>query len=197
MTGQTLRTSIQVGFGLTQIGEFSFIIAGLGQALGVTSEFVYPIAVAVSLITTFITPYMIRVSHTFAVELEKRLPARVRAALTQYANWAQERQGDARQERIYPVFFQVDREWDYRFCSVCGFHSGLLPLVIRELGQSIWSFGLAWFGTAIIASPFIWGMWSAFRRLSFVKEGEVATNMARIGVTLFFPIQYLGLVGCF
>ena len=71
LTGQTLRTSVQVGFGLGQIGEFSFIIVGLGHTMGITHPRLYPIAVTVSLTTAFTTPYMIRVSHDVAVKLEK------------------------------------------------------------------------------------------------------------------------------
>lgn len=60
LAGQPLKTAMQCGFSLTQIGEFAFIIASLGVSLHVTSDFLYPIVVAVSVITTFLTPYMIR-----------------------------------------------------------------------------------------------------------------------------------------
>ena len=62
LSGQPLKIAMQSGFGLTQIGEFAFIIASLGVSLHVTSNFLYPIVVAVSVITTFITPYMIRLA---------------------------------------------------------------------------------------------------------------------------------------
>ena len=60
LSGKPLKTAMQCGFSLTQIGEFAFIIASLGVSLHVTSDFLYPIVVAVSVITTFLTPYMIR-----------------------------------------------------------------------------------------------------------------------------------------
>ncbi|MDO4462016.1 MAG: cation:proton antiporter [Bacteroidia bacterium] len=62
MAGKGLKVALQSSFSLTQIGEFAFIIAGLGTSLGVTSDFLYPVVVAVSVITTFITPYMIRLA---------------------------------------------------------------------------------------------------------------------------------------
>jgi CPA2 family monovalent cation:H+ antiporter-2 len=71
LTGQSLETSIQVGFGLAQIGEFSFIIAGLGLSLGVMDPALYSIAVSVSVITTFTTPYLIRMSKPAAVTLAR------------------------------------------------------------------------------------------------------------------------------
>ena len=63
LTGHSLKMSVQCGFSLAQVGEFAFIIAGMGIAMGVTSKFLYPVIVAVSIITTFITPYMIRAAQ--------------------------------------------------------------------------------------------------------------------------------------
>ena len=60
VAGNDMRTSLRVGMGLAQIGEFSFIIASLGLSLNVTSDFLYPIAVAVSALTTLLTPYLIK-----------------------------------------------------------------------------------------------------------------------------------------
>lgn len=86
VSGQTLKTSVQAGMSLSQIGEFSFIIATLGMTLKVTSEFLYPIAVAVSAITTFTTPYMIRVSDPVYKWLNKVLPVRFIRAVDRYSN---------------------------------------------------------------------------------------------------------------
>lgn len=77
LSGQSLRISMNCGFSLTQIGEFSFILAGLGVSLGVTSEFLYPIVVAVSIITTFTTPYMMRLADPACVKVEQYLPRRL------------------------------------------------------------------------------------------------------------------------
>lgn len=74
LSGQTLKNSIRCGFSMAQIGEFAFIIASLGLSLGVISDFVYPVVVAVSVITTFLTPYMIRGAVPAYDFLEKRLP---------------------------------------------------------------------------------------------------------------------------
>jgi CPA2 family monovalent cation:H+ antiporter-2 len=89
LSGQPLKQSIQVGMSLSQIGEFSFIIATLGLTLKVTSDFLYPIAVAVSAITTFTTPYLIRFSVPFYNFLCRVLPARLIGALDKYSSGAQ------------------------------------------------------------------------------------------------------------
>ena len=75
--GESLKSAMRCGFSMAQIGEFSFIIASLGLSLGVISDYLYPVVVAVSVITTFLTPYMIRLSTPAYGQLEHRLPKRV------------------------------------------------------------------------------------------------------------------------
>ena len=84
LSGQPLKTAMQCSFSLTQIGEFAFILATLGTSLGVTSDFLYPIVVAVSVFTTFTTPYMIRLAEPAYKVVERMLPKRWRAKLDDY-----------------------------------------------------------------------------------------------------------------
>lgn len=84
-SGQGLKVAVQAGFSLAQIGEFSFIIASLGMSLGVISNTLYPIIVTVSVITTFTTPYFIKMSPGVAVWLEKHLPAKWDRLIKGYA----------------------------------------------------------------------------------------------------------------
>ena len=81
VAGNPLKEAIQSGFSMAQIGEFAFIIAALGQTLGVTSSFLYPVVVAVSIVTTFLTPYMIRAAEPAYQKLQSRLPARLTNAI--------------------------------------------------------------------------------------------------------------------
>lgn len=85
-SGEGLKVSVQSGFSLAQIGEFSFIIATLGMTLGVISDFLYPIIVAVSVITTFTTPYCIKISVPVYNYLEKRIPPKWNVLVTGYSN---------------------------------------------------------------------------------------------------------------
>lgn len=89
LAGQPLKTAMQCGFSLTQIGEFAFIIASLGVTLHVTSDFLYPIVVAVSVITTFITPYMIRLAEPASNYVDHHLPASWQRFLTRYSSGTQ------------------------------------------------------------------------------------------------------------
>lgn len=84
LSGQPLKTALKCGFSLTQIGEFAFIIASLGVSLGVTSDFLYPVVVAVSVITIFLTPYMIRLADPVYNWLDRHLPEKTKAFLNRY-----------------------------------------------------------------------------------------------------------------
>lgn len=84
VTGQSLRVAMQSGFSLTQIGEFAFIIATLGMSLGVLEPSLYPIVVAVSVITTFMTPYFIKMATPAYEAVERRLPPRLDFLIRRY-----------------------------------------------------------------------------------------------------------------
>ena len=85
--GNDARTSLRVGMGLAQIGEFSFIIASLGLALHVISDFLYPVAVAVSAISTLTTPYLIRSADGTASLIKKVVPDSWARNLHHYSEW--------------------------------------------------------------------------------------------------------------
>ena len=74
LSGQPLKTAMRCGFSMAQIGEFAFIIASLGLSLRVISDFLYPVVVAVSVITTFLTPYMMKAAIPCYEIMERRLP---------------------------------------------------------------------------------------------------------------------------
>ena len=84
LTGQTLKVAMQSGFSLTQIGEFAFIIANLGMGLGVLQQSIYPIVVAVSVLTTFLTPYFIKMSDPAYRLVERHLPGSLQFLINRY-----------------------------------------------------------------------------------------------------------------
>lgn len=87
LTGSPTRTSVQAGMSLAQIGEFSFIIATMGISLNATRGFLYPIAVAVSAITTLTTPWLIRASGPVANFVDRKLPRRIQTVAALYGSW--------------------------------------------------------------------------------------------------------------
>ena len=85
VTGQTLKVAIESGFSLTQIGEFAFIIATLGMSLGVLEPTIYPMVVAVSVVTTFLTPYFIRMADPVYAIVARHLPPKLNFLITRYS----------------------------------------------------------------------------------------------------------------
>ncbi|MCK6549228.1 cation:proton antiporter [Myxococcota bacterium] len=97
LTGSSVRTSVQSGMSLAQIGEFSFIIAGLGLTLGATGEFMYPVAVAVSVITTLTTPWLIRGSGPVASLVDRKMPRSMQTFVALYASWVERLKSEPRE----------------------------------------------------------------------------------------------------
>ena len=87
LTGNSVRTSVQAGMSLAQIGEFSFIIAAVGLSSGATRDFLYPVAVSVSAITTLTTPWLIRAAAPAARWVDRRLPAPLQTFASLYGSW--------------------------------------------------------------------------------------------------------------
>jgi CPA2 family monovalent cation:H+ antiporter-2 len=93
LTGNGIRTSVQTGMSLAQIGEFSFIIAGLGLSLKATREFLFPVAVAVSSITTLLTPWLIRAAGPAAEWVDRELPRPLQTFAALYGSWLERLRG--------------------------------------------------------------------------------------------------------
>ena len=98
--GESLKSAMRCGFSMAQIGEFSFIIASLGLSLGVIGDFLYPVVVAVSVITTFLTPYMIRFASPVYTRLEKHLPNKLISSLNRLTMSHPDTQGKSLWKRL-------------------------------------------------------------------------------------------------
>lgn len=126
VAGEELRTSMYGAMSQTQIGEFSFIIANLGIGLGVTSEFLYPVIVAVSVVTTFTTPFFIKSSDKLVAVLENLLPDKWQKAMERYRN---EKLAIEKEEKN-PEWKEYLKDYASRFIIY-----GILILGIGEIGQ--------------------------------------------------------------
>lgn len=99
LTGQGVRRSVQAGMSMTQIGEFAFIIAGLGVSLKATGDFLYPVAVAVSALTTLTTPWFIRAAGPVANFVDRKLPKPLQTFAALYGSWVEALRQSAPRER--------------------------------------------------------------------------------------------------
>lgn len=188
ISGQSFKNSMQVGMGLAQIGEFSFIIAGLGVSLKATSNKLYPIAVAVSLVTTFTTPYLIKYSSFLAEKMEDMLPWKIRNNLNRYMVWSEYRKTGTGKNK--DVILILSRWVANGIVVTVIFNLGLTmidPLIHFESEQlNKWKAILTWFISLAIAAPFIWGMIFTSKKnyLRIRKE----KNFFKAVIVLSFPV---------
>lgn len=156
VSGQTFRDALRCGLSMTQIGEFAFIIASLGLSLGVISKFLYPVVVAVSVITTFTTPYMIRLADPLYRVVVKLMPHSWLEFFTQNASSGVTRVNhDSNWKRLLSAILKIVLVYAVLSLAVIAFSFGiLLPLFRAHLGHW-WGNALCGLLTVLCVSPFL------------------------------------------
>jgi CPA2 family monovalent cation:H+ antiporter-2 len=164
LSGQPLKQSMQAGMSLAQIGEFSFIIATLGLTLQVTSDYLYPIAVGVSVITTFTTPYMIRLADPFYNWLSPKLPIKWRMAINQYSTGAQTIQAESDWRIVLRSYLLIMASNSVIIIALILLSATyLLPVLQASIGGEHLPAILTATITLAATAPFLWGL--AIRRM--------------------------------
>lgn len=159
MSGQGLKTSIQSGMSVSQIGEFSFIIATLGLTLNVTSNFLYPIAVAVSAITTFTTPYMIRLAEPLHLRIESMLPERWKRNLNRYNSGAQTISTTSDWQLVLRSYIINMIVYSVIIIAIVLLSERYLqPFVAESLMNGIWGNIITAVITLFFLAPFLWAL---------------------------------------
>ena len=155
LSGQSLKTAMQCGFSLTQIGEFAFIIASLGVSLNVTSHFLYPIVVAVSVITTFLTPYMIRLAVPAYNWVDRTMPEGVRTFLERYSTGSQTVQHENNWKKLLVAIMRIVLIYSVLSVAIMGLCLHLVvPLIVSALGD-FWGRLLGAVVTISAIAPFL------------------------------------------
>lgn len=174
VTGQTLRVAIQSGFSLTQIGEFAFIIATLGMSLGVLDASLYPIIVAVSVLTTFTTPMFIKMSLPVCEFIERHLPGRLRFLIDRYHKNVSQEQASTAVSWFELIKKSLARTLLYAIVLVAitivarQYLLGWLDRVIPD-----WSHALTLTITLAAMAPFLMALVSPLARvLAGLKKGD-------------------------
>lgn len=197
LTGQSVNTSVRVGFSMAQIGEFSFIIIGLGELLKVIDPKLYPIVVAVSGITTFTTPYLIRFSAVIGSYLETHMPEKTKYFLNSYSAW------------VYRT--QVSSQGDSWIGGITMrlLINGLIVVIIFTLTyhyamprlmlftEETWLMNTLGLLTAILCSlPFIWGMLFFFKSARMPNYAAMRLNpiVFMVWLLTLFEVTVLGIV---
>ncbi len=192
LVGYGTRTSVQAGMSLGQIGEFSFIIAGVGLAAGATRPFLYPVAIAVSAITTLTTPWLIRAAAPAASWVDSKLPRPMQTFAALYETWLHRLQHRPRQTRS-PIrqlvgLLLADAALMAVIVIVSAIEIG--PATERLARTFGWSMRVARWGVvtgaALLVLPLMFGYFRTARRLGRVWAADVvpeaATGQADFGV---------------
>jgi monovalent cation:H+ antiporter-2, CPA2 family len=164
LSGQSLKHSTQAGMSLSQIGEFSFIIASLGVSLKVTNDFLYPIAVAVSAITTFTTPFFIKQSTNVYTLLENKLPQSWVKGLNRYSTSSQQLSAYSEWKELLNGYFINSVIHTVLIGSLIFLSQRYIYPFVRELFNSALTANIVTtIVTLMLMTPFIWAL--AIRRI--------------------------------
>ncbi|WP_426142485.1 cation:proton antiporter [Pseudomonas sp. DWP3-1-2] len=210
IAGNDGKTSLRVGMGLSQIGEFSFIIATLGVTLQVTSDFLYPVAVAVSVITTLLTPYLIRAADPLSHKLASIVPQRVARVFGMYGEWLRSIQPQGEGALLASMIRRILLQVGVNLALVMAIFFGG-GYFAKHIGQcmSEWvtdvSQQKAWIcGAALLLSlPFLIAAYRKLKALSMllaemgVKPEMAGRHTARVRKVIAEVIPLLSLLGIF
>ena len=186
IAGNDGRTSLRVGMGLSQIGEFSFIIAALGMTLQVTSSFLYPVAVAVSVLTTLMTPYLIRAADPLSLKLAQVMPNRLSRVLGVYGEWLRSIQPQGEGALLAAMIRKILLQVGVNLALVMAiFFAGgyFAPRIGAYLQgwvlEPSWQKGFIWGAALLLSLPFLIAAYRKLKALSMLlAEMGVKPEMA-------------------
>ena len=194
LSGQSLKTSMQCSFSLTQIGEFAFILATLGTSLGVTSDFLYPIVVAVSVFTTFTTPYMIRLAEPAYMMVARTLPAKWMARLERNKDESDEKAPDELQQ-MYDKCFKhfvftmlINSVLCIAIMSIMYYYGQSL---IASLVPEQWSHPITALVALILCAPFLWMLLRAGANSPEINKLWASGSHWRVRITAYGLLRIL------
>ncbi len=175
LSGQTLRQSVQVGMSMAQIGEFAFIVATLGLSLGVISDYLFPVAVGVSAITTFTTPYMIKYSGNFYEFLTRILPAGWLSAIDSYSSSSQTIRSESRWKRVVKSYVSIVISNSIIIIALILITTNIVvPLLEKSIESNLAADITALTLSLAAISPFLWALMA--KRPDSIAYKELWTN---------------------
>lgn len=186
IAGNDGRTSLRVGMGLSQIGEFSFIIAALGMTLQVTSDFLYPVAVAVSAITTLLTPYLIRGADPLSLKIAAVMPKRMSRVFGMYGEWLRSIQPQGEGAMLASMIRKIILQVGVNLALVIAiffagsFFAGRIGGYLEGwISDQSWQKALIWGGALLLSLPFLIAAYRKLKALSMLlAEMSVKPEMA-------------------
>jgi len=171
ISGQPLKQSVQVGMSMAQIGEFAFIVATLGLSLGVISDFIFPVVVGASAITTFTTPYMIKFSEPVYNFIVKNLPAKWVIALSNYSSGAQHIQAESNWKVVMKSYASIMVTNGIILIALFLISVNfLMPFLNEHIENSLLNKVTGLVITLGVSAPFLWALMAKKPAISAYKE---------------------------
>ena len=171
LSGQPLKQSVQVGMSMAQIGEFAFIVATLGLSLGVISDFIFPVVVGASAITTFTTPYMIKFSEPMYNFIVRNLPTKWVIALNNYSSGAQHIQAESNWKVVMKSYaYIVITNGIILIALFLISVKFLMPFLNDNIENTLFKSLAGLVITLGVAAPFLWALMAKKPATSAYKE---------------------------
>ena len=193
ISGQPLNVAVKSGFSLSQIGEFAFIIATLGMTLKVIDGFLYPIVVAVSVITTFTTPYFIKMADPASKWIENHLPERLSFLIDRYSANASTVQVENPWKKVLGVYLGKIALYSTILIGILILSLSWFIPMIEDVVPDSWGTTLGVVITLAVMSPFLWGL--AMKRINSRKLMSIKENKSANFVPLFLMVILRFLIG--
>lgn len=210
LAGNNTKTSLRIGMGLSQIGEFSFIIASLGLTLNVTSDFLYPIAVAVSALTTLSTPYLIKASDPLSLWIEKIVPASIKHNMDTYTEWVKNLGKGSKDNPGRKILRKVIMQILINLLLVTAVFLAAIFLngrISEFLEMFLWGMeitkAIVWLAAMIVSFPSLFAIWKKMNALGMIiseltvtpdiDEAKTATKKSVVANSIFI-LGNLGLI---
>jgi CPA2 family monovalent cation:H+ antiporter-2 len=215
-TGRDAKTALRVGMGLAQIGEFSFIIASLGVMLSVTGSFLYSIAVAVSILTTLFTPYMIKYSDSAASAISFFIPKQIRSTFGLYETWMMNISPEGEESMVVLAIRRSLIQIMINLFIVSAIFFGFSYVAKTDVGGILTKISnlyvqksLIWTGSIILSMPFLIAIYRKVKALSMLLvdlhvkekiENKVSIRVRKIiaemipVISIIFMLIYIALL---
>lgn len=171
VSGQSLKQSVQVGMSMAQIGEFAFIVATLGLSLGVISDFIFPVVVGASAVTTFTTPYMIRLSEPFYNFIQRILPKKIITRLNNYSSGTQHIQAESNWKVVLKSYANIAMTNGIVLLALILISINfLIPILNRHISEPLIKSVVGLVITLGISAPFLWALMAKKPNSTAYKE---------------------------
>lgn len=195
ISGLPLKQSMQIGMSMAQIGEFAFIVATLGLSLGVISDFLFPIAVGVSAITTFTTPYMMKMADPFYDWLMTKLPSRWVTRIENYSLETEKMNANPKWKNITKEYLRIIiLNTIILIGIILTFRFFIIPFINRNIEVPLYQNIIVIILGTVVSSPFLWAI---LTKAPKIAEKDALNDTVTLALNIIRILLGTFLIGLF